>query len=97
MASRMRVRSSKGRSHARDCHRQVVNPQHIQSRRWLPVFLIRYPNKQPLAHQLSLEHDQSSGKNDCFSCGRPASDYSRRASTLQLLLRSVAPAAKAER
>ncbi|MEY9961345.1 hypothetical protein [Streptacidiphilus sp. MAP5-52] len=36
-------------------------------------------------------------ENDCFSCGRPASDYSRRASTLQLLLRSVAPAAKADR
>ena len=34
---------------------------------------------------------------DCFLCGRPASDYSRRASTLQLLLRSVAPAAKADR
>jgi len=34
-------------------------------------------------------------ENDCWSCGRPASDYSRRASTLQLLLRQVTPAAKA--
>jgi hypothetical protein len=34
---------------------------------------------------------------DCWGCGRPASDYSRRASTLQLLLRSVSPAAKAAR
>jgi hypothetical protein len=34
---------------------------------------------------------------DCFSCGRPASDYSRRASTLQLLLHSISPAVKAAR
>ncbi|WP_042404730.1 hypothetical protein [Streptacidiphilus carbonis] len=36
-------------------------------------------------------------EQDCWGCGRPASDYSRRASTLQLLLRQVAPAAKADR
>jgi len=35
-------------------------------------------------------------ERDCWGCGRPASDYSRRASTLQLLLRSVTPA-KADR
>jgi hypothetical protein len=35
---------------------------------------------------------------DCWGCGRPASDYSRRrASTLQLLLRVTAPAIKAHR
>jgi hypothetical protein len=30
---------------------------------------------------------------DCWMCGRPATDYSRTASTLQLLLRAVIPAA----
>lgn len=32
---------------------------------------------------------------DCWGCGRPASDSSRRASTLQLLLRSSSPGMKA--